>query len=121
MKRDLDLIREILLSIESYEPKHVGFVQSISPRDFSGTEAQNYYHIKMLVDVSYIALAGKPLLSGDYPVTGMTMVGHDFLDAIKEPTVWARTKDRLNSLGGWTLEIVLEIAKEELKRRLGQI
>lgn len=119
MKRSLDLIREILLAIEDYEPERISSLQTISPTDFSGTDAQNYHHIKMLVDANFIDLAGRPDMQANYPVSGMTMAGHDFLDAIRDQGVWDKTKDRLGKAGGWTLDLVLAVAKEELKRRLG--
>ena len=55
----------------------------------------------------------------NYPINGMTMAGHDFLDAIRDQSVWDKTKNRIGQAGGWTLDIVLAVAKEELKRRLG--
>ncbi|KQI69198.1 hypothetical protein AN189_06430 [Loktanella sp. 3ANDIMAR09] len=119
MKRSLDLIREILIAIEDYEPERISSLQTLSPKDFSGTEAENYHHIKMLRDAGLIDLAGQPLLSGDFPISGMTMSGHDFLDAIRDQGVWDKTKNRLSKAGGWTLDLVLAVAKEELKRRLG--
>lgn len=119
MKRSLDLIREILLVIEAYEPERINSLQTISPNDFSGTDAQNYHHIKMLVDANFIDLAGRPDMQANYPINGMTMLGHDFLGAIREASVWESTKKRLGSAGGWTLDIVPAVAKEELKRRLG--
>lgn len=120
MKRNLDLVREILLVVENHEPERIGGLLSISPKDFSGSEAQNFYHINMLIDAGFLKLAGKPTLAGDYAVHGMTMTGHDFLDAIGEQSVWNHTKKRVGEIGGWTLDIVLEIAKEEIKRRLGR-
>ena len=119
MKRDLDLVREILLAVESYEPARVSEIQSISPSDFAGTKAQNYYHINMMIDAGLIKLAGRPTLAGDFAVRGMTMTGHDFLDAIKEQSVWNHTKERVGKIGAWTLDIVLAVAKDEIKRRLG--
>ena len=119
MKRNLDLLREILLAVEDHEPERISTLQSISPKDFSGSEAQNFYHINMLVDAGFIKLAGKPTLAGDYAVHGMTMTGHDFLDAIREQSVWNHTKKRVEEIGSWTLDIVLGVAKEEIKRRLG--
>lgn len=119
MKRNLDLLRDILLTVENHEPERLGALQNISPKDFSGSEAQNYYHINMLVDAGFIKPAGKPLLAGTYVVHGMTMQGHDFLDAIREQSVWNHTKKRIGEIGGWTLDIVLAVAKEEIKRRLG--
>jgi hypothetical protein len=118
MKRNLDLIREILLAIEGYEPDRISSLQMISPRDFSGTDAQNYHHIKMLVDASFIDLSGTDS-QANHLINGMTMVGHDFLGAIREASVWESTKTRIGSAGAWTLDIVLAVAKEELKRHLG--
>lgn len=119
MRRSLDLIREILLSIESYEPERIGQVQSISPRNFSGTEPQNWHHIKMLHEAGLLDVAGRPDMQLNYRIHGMTMAGHDFLDAIRDESVWSKTKKRLGDAGGWTLDLVLAVAKEELKRRLG--
>lgn len=119
MKRDLALVREILLAVEAYNPASASMLQSISPREFTGSEAQNFYHINMLVDAGFIKLAGRPTLAGDFSVYGLTMPGHDFLDAIKEQSVWNHTKERVGKIGGWTLDIVLAVAKDEIKRRLG--
>lgn len=119
MKRNLDLLREILLSLENHEPERIGTLQSISPKDFSGSEPQNFYHIDMLANAGFIKLAGKPTLAGHFAVHGMTMTGHDFLDAIREQSVWDHTKKRVGEVGSWTLDIVLAVAKEEIKRRLG--
>jgi len=119
MKRSLDLIREILLSVENYEPERIGRLQSISPRDFSGTEPQNWHHIKMLHEAGLLDVAGKPDMQLNYAIHGMTMAGHDFLDAIRDQSVWDQTKKRLGDAGGWTLDLVLAVAEQELKRRLG--
>jgi hypothetical protein len=48
----------------------------------------------------------------------MSMEGYDFLDAVREKSVWENTKRRLSGAGGWTLELVVSVAKEEIKRRL---
>ena len=118
MKRSLDLIREILLSVERFEPERIGQLQSISSRDFSGTEPQNWHHIKMLCEAGLLGVAGKPNMQLNYSIHGMTMAGHDFLDAIRDETVWDKTKKRLGKAGGWTLDLVLAVAKDELKRQL---
>lgn len=119
MKRDLDLLRDILLSVEAFAPKTIGELQAVQPSDFSGTEPENFHHIKLLIDAGLIDLAGPPTLKAEFSIRGMTMAGHDFLDAIREQSVWDQTKDRIGTAGGWTLDIVLAVAKEEIKRRLG--
>lgn len=119
MKRDLDLIREILLSVEEFEPERIGQIQTISVDQFSGTEPQNLHHMNMLVEANLLRMVGKPTLGGSFGVSGMSMAGHDFLDAIRDDTIWDKTKDRLSKAGGWTLDIALAVAQEEVKRRLG--
>lgn len=121
MKRDLDLIREILLSIESYEPERIGFIQIISPKGFSGTEPQNAYHIRMLIDAGIVDANGRPTMSLQYAINGLTMEGHDFLDAIRDASIWDATKSRVAAVGSWTLDIVLAVAKDEIKKRLGGV
>ena len=118
MKHDFDLIREILLEVERSEPERLGTLHVITPRDFSGTEAQNYHHIRMLVDRGLLEPAGRPTMQAEFAIHGLAFDGHDFLDAIRDRTVGDVTKDRLREAGGWTFDSVLAVAKEELKRRL---
>jgi hypothetical protein len=118
MKRDLDLIREILAHVERYEPASMSSIQGLGPADFSGTEPQNRYHVRMLIDADFLKEAGRGTMDGTIYVHGLTMQGHDFLDAVREKSIWERTKARLSAAGGWTLDLALEVAKEEVKRRI---
>jgi hypothetical protein len=61
---------------------------------------------------------GTMTMDGSFAIHGMTMAGHDFLDAVREISVWEHTKKRLGAAGGWTLELAVSVAKEEIKRRL---
>ncbi len=118
MRRDLDLIREILLAVEGFEPQGMSETQGLNPATFSGSEPQNLHHIELLIKAGYIEKSGgQDLKTGTHYVDGMTMEGHDFLDAVRETSVWEATKTKLDTVGGWTLDIVLAVAKEELKRR----
>ena len=50
----------------------------------------------------------------------LTWAGHDYLDAVRDPKVWQKTKDATEKVGSWTFEIVKELAKsfvtEELRK-----
>ncbi|MFN3171862.1 MAG: DUF2513 domain-containing protein [Hyphomicrobiales bacterium] len=118
MKRDLDLIREILLKVESFEPERLSDIQTFEPDSFSGNSAQNVYHLNLLIGCGFVEEFGSRTLAQSIGVKGMSMAGHDFLDSIREPSIWQATKARLSAAGGWTLELVAAVAKEELKRRL---
>ncbi len=117
MKRNLDLIREILLKVEEFEPTQIYKLQTISPREFSGSEPENWHHINLLLD-SGLLKSGTMTGAGDVAIHGMTMAGHDFLGAVREKSIWEHTKKRLGAAGGWTFELVLSVATEEIKRRL---
>jgi hypothetical protein len=90
----------------------------MTPQDFSGTPPQNCHHIRLLVESGLIDSAGPPTMQAEYSIRGLTFPGHDFLDAIRDKSVWERTKEKMAHAGGWTFDLVLAVAKEELKRRL---
>ena len=70
MKLDYDLLREILLAIENYEPDRIGNIQMIHPSQFSGTDPQNYHHIRLLTENGFIDAAGRPTLQLEYAIHG---------------------------------------------------
>lgn len=52
----------------------------------------------------------------------LTWHGQDFLDSVRDPTVWDKTRDGAKKLGGVTFEMFIGLAKEfakaEAKKRL---
>jgi hypothetical protein len=119
MKRDLDLIREILLHIESGE-QYDGtreFYYS-TPEDMGlsgGTPEEFVYHCTLLIEDGYIDGAATIV---NIVVRRLTSRGHDFLDDIRDAGVWKQVKNRLGSLPGVALGIVAELAKSEIKKHL---
>ena len=53
----------------------------------------------------------------------LTWDGHDFLDSVRDPTVWERTREGAKKLGGVSLDVFVDLAKAclraEAKSRLG--
>jgi hypothetical protein len=108
MKRDLDLIRQILLAIENDQ----------QPLTIAGeTAARVGYHVQLLLDEGYVE--GNVLWDGvgedhvpvGYCVNRITMAGHDYLDSIRDPKVWNKTKSVLENVGGSAaLEVVKDVA-----------
>ncbi len=46
--------------------------------------------------------------------------GHDFLDAMREDTIWKQVKEKVMiPAGSWTLGLALEYAKNLVRERLG--
>lgn len=83
MKRDLNLIRDILFSIEGAPPG-----STIGGFDFPDHEPLEIMeHVQLLLDDGYIE--GKVMRPhGIYAVSRLTARGHDFLDNARNNTIW---------------------------------
>jgi hypothetical protein len=103
MDRDMDLVRELLLQITASE---------LRPTEWSNKEV---YHLKMLSDVGFIeGIQYKHLLDGWVAAPShpqLTWRGHEFLDTIREKSVWDKVKNVAKEKGvGLTIETITKIA-----------
>ncbi len=113
MKRDFNLIREILLIIE----EHDGEIHSTNITHNKHGSTQVAYHIKMLVDEGFLYTL--KYLRG-FLISDLTFAGHDFLDAIREEAVWNKTCKHIKDKGGaFTLDIIKEVAMLVVRNNLG--
>ena len=113
MKRDMGLIRAILIDLESD-----GNLQGIST-----DEDLLRYHIRLAIEADLLRgnvaeyAGGYQVLLNDLPITNK---GHDFLDAIREDSVWKKVLARITGITGSVgVELLVELAKEEIRKRLG--
>jgi hypothetical protein len=115
MKRDLDLIREILLSVESWNDSQPLTLGSLT---YEGKTKQEIgYQLELLEDVGYIDVR----IIKDHGGTGyldafivrMKMAGHEYLASVRSPEVWNKTKTTLEKVGGGAaLDVVKDIASK---------
>ena len=121
MKRDMDLIRELLLKLESV-PSEMGDVFSFSPEDkevsVEGyTPAQIEYHLSLLREIRFIECPGsQPMLGITF--SGLTWAGHDYIDAVRDPDIWRKTKQGAEAAGGFTIDILRDLAKGFIKTQI---
>jgi hypothetical protein len=123
MKRDMDLIRDILTKIEERTETHMN---DLMPDPDNAEDRARYgYHIKMLVDAGFLeAIDGSSMESPDWYNLEVRWYGHEFLSTVSDPTVWEKTKEVTRKAGGGGLQVMLEIgktiivetAKEQLKK-----
>lgn len=118
MKRDLDLLRDMLLVIESIEAKSQRVINIETFYHLCSDSYTVSQHIRLLLDSGFIEADG-PLYNGDaadFYITRITSSGYDYLDSVRNPGIWAATKAKLQTLGGSaTLEIVKTIAIDLVK------
>jgi hypothetical protein len=118
MQRNMDLVRELLLEIDR-EPRLDGLRwmpgENISIDGYSREEIA--YHLNMLVEAGFVtgqATMDAPLVSK------LTWKGHELLDDIRDPDIWAKTKEKAKAVAGIGIALMWELAKGELKKKLGQ-
>lgn len=122
MKRDLDLIRDILLRIEAMPPEQVD-LSSKQLLDLCPNEAKLALHIRLLLESHFIEISYHASLEQNkdiYFITRITMSGYDYLDTIRNPKIWEATKDKIKSIGDTiSLEIVKDVAVSIARSYLG--
>ena len=95
MKRDMDLIREILLKIEEHDvnsPSSTNLeIEGYSPREV-------YEHARLMENAGLIEDAHFDL-AGNTWVQRITLSGYDYLDKVRDNTVWKKTKDVIKEKG----------------------
>lgn len=109
MKRDMELIRKLMFKIEEdYTGEHL-WAPTIDGYD-KNVVAE---HCKLLYDYGFLD-EYKPIGADHAPVItflvgNLTWEGYDFLEKIRQDTVWNKTKDVITQKG---LPMILDVVKE---------
>ena len=124
MKRDMDLIRTLLLRLEAL-PIRAGGTAHIPPDAHEiavdgKTPDEIEFHLKLLCDAGYIDVGG-----GGKPMEGisfrkLTWAGNDFLDTVRDPAIWHETKEGAKKAGGFSVDLLLALGKGLIKKKIQQ-
>lgn len=121
MKRDLDLIRYLLCKIEENPTTRNMQIESFVCDQYDAPTIS--YHIELLLDCNFIEARHISVLGTQYrlfTISRLTSFGHDYLDNIRDDSIWKNTKDKLGSLANSaSLQIVSNTAVALIKARLG--
>ena len=117
MKRNLDIVREMLLAVERGD----------DPFNLSGYEQQDLLeHGRLLIEAELaegcVAMfnARGEQYTGRVDLDRLTWKGHDFLDAARDDTLWKKAKEKVMKPGAsFTIELVKEWLKSEIRARIG--
>jgi hypothetical protein len=114
MKRDMELIRAILLEVEGETP----------PPDTSHwNNKQKAYHAALLLDAGLV----KGSAFENYyqkekravELHRLTWQGHEFLDATRDSKIWKLAKEKVLKPGAsWTFSLLIEWLKQEAHQRI---
>ena len=99
MKRDMDLVRKILLAME--ESSHGYFNGRLVIDGYSVDQIG--HHVYLMMQAGLVEGAESTTHNDQSPVaipTALTWQGHEFLDACRNESIWNKAKEKLQSLGG---------------------
>jgi len=124
MKLEHDCVRDVLLWVEDNVPTNGGvytnnLIKSLSDK---WDEAQIVYSVLELNDAGF--LDGGASASGSVIAINMinriTWKGHEYLDNIRDDTVWNNTKKTvISKVGSASLSIVSSVAAKLIQNQLG--
>jgi hypothetical protein len=112
----MDLIRDLLLKIEE-APRRVSW-KDIVPED--NAEAERVLeHLKLIEEAGLIKSTPVHLKGLRLPENiELEWAGHDFLDSVRDPKIWDKTKKGVEGAGGFTLDLVKDLAKGLVKKQI---
>jgi hypothetical protein len=118
MKRDLELIRKIVMAIEE---SHSGFAPDLS---FDGyTQAQIGYHAYLLIDAGYATGSDATTMGSEGPeamITSLTWAGHEFADVARDASRWNKALGIVKEKTGTiTIELLKVLLTALMKAALG--
>ena len=119
MKRDLDLVRALLMKIEALPLNGRVEARQIELPPWSSDEI--IYHCRLLMMSGYIVAIDTSSNGGaNCLIRYLTPEGHDYLDIVRNDTIWAAVKSRLkdNAISA-TFDIVIAVGKAAIMKALG--
>ncbi len=108
MKRDMDLIRALLLRLE--EHPHGNAPRAI---EVDGYDADTIgYHFLIMAEAGLIVATPINVMGQTTPMaipSRLTWAGHDFLDAAKDDERWGKAKAVVGKLGDVSFDVLKSI------------
>jgi Hypothetical protein (DUF2513) len=120
MRRDMDLIRDLLMFIEKDEQLNgvaYGPVTEDAARELDRSPEFVRYHMKLLVDAKYVDLVHF-MADGEPWIRGLTWDDCEFLETIRDPEIWKSTKSGLQALGSFSVGVLREIATALIRAKM---
>jgi hypothetical protein len=125
MKLDVDLVRQLLLYVEEHAIRPISDLENI---EIGGWTAEQIdYHVIQLFDAGFIEAGvdcipdneDPELVNVIYSVRRITYLGHNFLETIRDDSVWRKVKEKAKAVGTLSLPILSQLGVSVLKTALG--
>ena len=115
MQRDMDVVRDLLLLIEKQTPSEAQGV--FQPDEYSRDVLDN--HMMLMMDRGLVEAKDWADMQGhNWAMVRLLWDGHDFLDTIRDPEIWRKTKKGVQQAGGFSLDLLKALAKGLVKKKI---
>ena len=118
MKRDMELVRDLLLIIE----ENNGDKELSLPSEWDSEVVA--YHLKILDQAGYIQ--NKTKWAGNKPLwiyASLNWQGHDFIESVRDDSIWNKTKEGIKTkgleFGSVPIEVIKDFATLQIKNLFG--
>jgi hypothetical protein len=117
MKRDMDLMRAILLDIEALSEPSRGYY-------FLESTDEDVFQHNMALLVEKNLVSAKQWGSHDrhpgrwFAMVALTWAGSDFLDTVRDDEIWRNTKAGVKAVGGFSFDMMKSLAKGLVKKQI---
>ncbi|ATG38555.1 DUF2513 domain-containing protein [Phaeobacter piscinae] len=119
MKRDMDVIRNVLLELEKLEylPNGHHDLRGKGTLHIEGVDCSEISaHLELLLDAGlYKSVSGNPHWQ---KFRSLTWEGCDFLDSVRDDQIWAETKKGAAAAGSFTFDLLKALAKGFIKKKI---
>jgi len=123
-KRDMDLIRDLLLEIEAGATQFTTYPLDLTAqkllRNPEATKRRGE-HLHLMQQAGLVEVRNENRATGEVIVRGLTWAGHDLLDSVRNPEIWAKTKKGAEAAGGFTVDLLKDLAKGFVKKQLEEL
>ena len=121
MKRNMDLVRAILLKVEEHPlPTVEGYLEVDGYE-----EGPIHHHIDLLQQAGFVQAFCAKDANTEYGFlmedVSLTWRGHEFLGTIRDPEIWQKTKAGAAKAGTWSLSVMADLAKGLVLQKMADL
>ena len=116
MRRNLDLVRALLLEVEKNDDPY----EPITPKVAGFSELEVSYHIALMEEAGLVVARDRSAIGVFYwSATRLTFAGHELLDCVRDETVWNEAKHAVDAAaGGIALTVLRQVLIDRIAERI---
>ncbi|HDS1796128.1 DUF2513 domain-containing protein [Pseudomonas putida] len=120
MRRDMDLLRSLLLRLEGESKVDSILRYRAGELVIEGyTEDEVRYHYRLAVQAGLVDQGGAGPLNG-IQFRQLTWSGHDFVDAVRDNEIWSKTRQGASAAGGISIDLLKDLAKGFIRKKIAE-